>query len=193
MAGIELKIDTKEMEKALKKLSMFPKEMNKATSAAINRTLSFANKRMKQEVRKEYAIKSGEIQSTINIKRAKPSNLTGIVISSGSRLTLGRFSKNAGNWTKNKPVKVKVKKTGTKKVNTDPKAFVANLNGNNHIVKRVGKERYPIKVLRTVSVPQMLSNEKVNTKVMDEAQEKLQERVEYEINYRMGKIVKLGG
>lgn len=192
MPGVELRIDTKEMQKTLNKLSAFPKEMNKATSSAINRTLTFTNKKMKQEVRKEYAIKSGDIQSTINLRKATPSKLTGIIISSGNRLALSKFSK-IGKWKKGKPVKVKVKKTGAKKVNTDPKAFVANLNGNNHIVKRVGSKRFPIQVLKTVSVPQMISNEKITKKVTIEAQKKLQERVEHEINYRMGKIIKSGG
>ncbi|WP_252225423.1 MULTISPECIES: phage tail protein [unclassified Clostridium] len=188
--AVSIKIDSKQMKKTLNKLSTFPKEINKASSAAINRTLTFSNKKLKQEVKKTYNIKAGEIQSTIKIKKSNPSKLSGEIISDGNRLTLGRFSRSAGNWKKGKKIKVKVKKSGTKPINTTPKAFIANLNGNNHIVKREGKSRYPIKVLKTLSIPQMISNTKVSDVIMDETNKQLQKRLEHEVEYRLLKKMK---
>ena len=53
-----LKIDDKEIKEALKKLNKIPNQIPKASASAINRTITFANKRLKQEVRKEYTIKN---------------------------------------------------------------------------------------------------------------------------------------
>ena len=47
-----LKIDDKEIKEALKKLNKIPNQIPKASASAINRTITFANKRLKQEVRK---------------------------------------------------------------------------------------------------------------------------------------------
>ena len=71
---------------------------------------------------------------------------------------------------------------------TNPKAFVIGLNGNLHIAKRSSKARYPIKVLRTLSVPQMVSNRKIEQIIKKEAEVKLKERIEHEINYRLSKL-----
>ncbi len=187
MANV-IKIDDRELKKAVEKLSQFPKQMPKATSSAINRTITFANKRLKQEVRKEYSIKNEDIQKTIEIKKANPSMLSASIKSSDRRLTLQRFSKNLGVWKKGKLIKVKVKKSGAKKLNTTPKAFALTLNGNIHVAKREGKKQYPIKVLRTLSIPQMISNKKIAQIVQQETQEKLKERIEHEVNYRLSKL-----
>lgn len=188
--AINLKIDDSELKKAVSKLGNFPKEMPKAAASAINRTLTFTRKRVNQEVRKTYNIKAGDVNKTLEIHKASASNLTAYIISKGKRLTLGRFGRNTGSWRKGKPVKVKVKKDGVKTVNTNPTAFIAGLTGNSHIVKRKGASRYPIEVLHTLSVPQMISNEKVSDKVQEEAREKLQERIDHEVKYRLGKYSK---
>lgn len=183
-----LKIDDKEIKEALKKLNKIPNQIPKASASAINRTITFANKRLKQEVRKEYTIKNTEIQSTITLRKANPSNLSAVIESCDRRLTLQRFGKSLGSWKKGKPIRVRVKKTGAKKMRTNPKAFVIGLNGNLHIAKRSSKARYPIKVLRTLSVPQMVSNRKIEQIIKKEAEVKLKERIEHEINYRLSKL-----
>lgn len=188
--AINLKIDDSELKKTIKQLSGVPKEIPRAAASAINRTLTFTRKRVNQEVRKTYNIKSGDITKTLEIHKANASNLSASIISKGGRLTLGRFGRSVGSWKKGKKIKVKVKKTGIKVVNTNPKAFIAGLTGNSHIVKRVGKSKYPIKVLHTLSVPQMISNENVSEKVQQEASEKLQERIEHEVEYRLSKYSK---
>ncbi|MBN1071152.1 hypothetical protein DVV81_08210 [Clostridium botulinum] len=188
--AINLKIDDSELKKAVSKLNNVPKEIPKATASAINRTLTFTRKRVNQEVRKTYNIKSAEVTKTLEIHKANASNLTASIISKGNRLTLGRFGRNTGNWTNGKPVKVKVKKSGVKTVNTSPKSFVTALTGNSHIVKRVSNKSYPIKVLHTLSVPQMISNQNISEKVQGEAGQKLQERINHEVEYRLSKYSK---
>ena len=188
--AINLKIDDKELKKAVSKLSSFPKEIPKATSSALNRTIIFTRKRVNQKVRKEYNIKSGEVSKTLEVKKANPSNLSAIIKSTGHRLTLRRFASNVGSWKKGKNIKVKIKRSGAKSVNTTPKAFITGLTGNSHIVKREGKSAYPIKVLRTLSVPQMISNKDISKSVMEEANEQLKKRINHEVEYRLNKYIK---
>lgn len=184
--AVNLKIDTKDVEKQLKKLRNFPKHAKKAANSAINRTLTFTNKRINQEVRKSYNIKSAGIKGTISIRKSNPSTLSGVIDSNDRRLSLGRFQR--GKFKRGKPVKVRVTKTA-KVVNTNPKAFVISLNGNTHVAKRTGKKNYPIEVLKTLSVPQMISSKKVEPTVSKESQEYLLKRTQHEIKYQMKKII----
>lgn len=188
--AVNIKIDDKELKKAVSKLSSFPKEIPKATAAALNRTITFTKKRINQEVRKEYNIKSGEVAKTLDVKKANPSNLTATIKSTGHRLTLGRFASNIKSWKKGRNIKVKVKRSGAKSLSTTPKAFITSLTGNSHIVKRVGKSSYPLKVLKTLSVPQMISNKDISKSISKEAGEQLEKRIKHEVEYRLSKYVK---
>jgi hypothetical protein len=189
--AINLKIDDKELRKAVKKLSAFPKEIPKATNSALNRTITFVNKKIKKGVTNEYSIKSGEVGSTLKVKKSNTSNLSATITSSGHSLSLSHFPANLkAGWTKGTSLKVKVKKSGYKKVNSSPTAFVASLSGNLHIVKRQSGKAYPIKVLRTLSIPQMISNTKISESVMQEAQVQLEKRVQHEVEYRLSRLIK---
>lgn len=188
--GINIKIDDGELKKSVKKLSAFPKEIPKATSAALNRTITFTKKRVNQEVRKNYNIKSSEVSKTLEVTKSNPSNLSATIKSTGHRLTLGRFARNTGSWKRGKAVKVKIKKSGIKSVNTYPKAFVIGLTGNIHVVKRVSKSKYPIQVLRTLSVPQMISKTEISESISKEAQDKLKKRIKHEVEYRLSRHMK---
>ncbi|MBN1039026.1 hypothetical protein DVW12_09960 [Clostridium botulinum] len=189
--SINIKIDDKELKQAVKKLSAFPKEIPKATNAALNRTITFVNKKIKKEVTGEYSIKSGEVAKTLKVKKSSSNNLSANITSKGNVLTLSHFPANLkAGWTKGAGIKVKVKKSGYKRVNSSPTAFVASLGGNLHIVKRQGKKAYPLKVLRTLSIPQMISNTKVSECVMQEAQQQLEKRVQHEVEYRLSRLIK---
>lgn len=182
--AVEFKIDTKDLEKKMKKLSQFPKEAKKAASSAINRTLTFTAKKTGQEVKKYYNIKISEVKGGLTIKKANSGNLSGLIISRDRRLSLGRFVRGKSK----KAVKVRVKKS-TKKVSTDPKAFVLTLGGNTQVAKRTGKTNYPIEVLRTVSIPQMISSKDVQPNVQKESGEYLAKRTTHELNYQIKKLI----
>ncbi|MBN1077709.1 phage tail protein [Clostridium botulinum] len=189
--AINIKIDDKELKKTVLKLSKFPNEIPKATSAALNRTISFVTKRVKKEVTSEYSIKSGEVAKSFNIKKAGNGSLSAMITSKGQVLTLSHFPANLkAGWTKGAKVKVKVKRSGYKQINSTPSAFVASLGGNLHIVKRKTSKSYPIEVLRTLSIPQMVSNTKISETVMKEAKEQLKNRIEHEVEFRLGKLSK---
>ncbi|MCI1478115.1 MAG: phage tail protein [Clostridium beijerinckii] len=189
--SINIKIDDKEVKKAVAKLSKFPKEIPKATLSALNRTITYVTKTIKKEVTSKYSIKAGEVAKTFKIRKASNGSLSAVINSQGQVLTLSHFPANLkAGWSGKTNVKVKVKRSGYKQVNTTPGAFVASLGGNLHIIKRKTSKSYPIEVLRTLSIPQMISNAEISEKVMKNAGEQLQKRIEHEVEYRLDKLSK---
>lgn len=202
--AVNIKIDDKQLKQTVKKLSAFPKEIPKATASALNRTILFANKTIKKEVTAKYTIKSGEVQETLSVKKANSSNLTTYIICEGRRYTLAHFERNMKSAIKKGGViNVQVKRGSTKSVNTTPGAFIASMSGSKKkgklkrkktttgtflIAQRVGGARYPIKVLRTLSVPQMVSSNNISEKVLKESQNVLNKRIEHEVEYRLSKL-----
>ncbi|WP_459482111.1 phage tail protein [Clostridium saccharoperbutylacetonicum] len=189
--SVNIKIDDKELKKTVAKLGRFPNEIPKATSAALNRTITSVTKTIKKEVTSKYSIKSGEVAKTFKIRKANNGSLSAVISSQGQVLTLSHFPANLrAGWTGKAPIRVKVKKSGYKQINTTPGAFVASLGGNLHIVKRKTSNSYPIEVLKTLSIPQMISNTEISEKVMKDTGEQLQKRIEHEVEYRLGKLSK---
>lgn len=190
-----LYIDTKELKQITIELNKLPKQIPQATASALNRTLDFTATRIKKEVTAEYSIKSKDVNKTLEKKRASKSNLYAYVQSKGHTLSLARFPHSPRKYSKRlKAVKVKVKKTGGYKlVNTQPKAFVQTMNNATNIWKREGQRRLPVKMLRTLSIPQMISNEETLGRIQEAAAKKLQERISHEIQWRLDKAAKGGG
>ncbi|MBS5982295.1 MAG: phage tail protein [Clostridium butyricum] len=187
--AVNIKIDDSELRKSLSKLSEFPKEIPKATNAALNRTVTFVNKNIKKEVSGEYSIKSVEVAQTLKVKKSTTNNLSAKITSIGKPITLSHFPANLkSGWSKGSNLKVKVKKSGYKKINTHPRAFVTAIDGNLHIVRRETSKQYPIKVLKTLSVPQMVSNSELSENILEQANEQLKNRINHEIEFRLNKL-----
>lgn len=189
-------IDTKELKKITIELNKLPKQIPQATASALNRTLDFTATRIKKEVTAEYSVKSSDVSKTLKKKRASRSNLYAYIQSKGHTLSLARFPHSPRKYSKRaKVVMVQVKKSGGYKiVDTQPKAFVQAMGKATNIWKRQGPGRYPVTILRTLSVPQMISNNETREKIQDAAAKKLQERVNHEIKWRLDKAAsKKGG
>lgn len=185
-------VDGKELKNIKIKLGDFEKQIPGATASALNRTLTYTATQTNRLVREEYSIKAKDVKKTIKKHKASKSNLYAYLESTGHTISLGRFPHKPRKYSKRgKPVEVKIKKSsGYKKVNTNPKAFVQNMNGATNVFKRVGKKRLPVRVLRTLSVPQMISNPDRIKKIQEAAGKKLEERVQHEINWRLNKASK---
>lgn len=178
-------IDTSEVNKVVKGLGEFEKQMPGAAISAVNRTLTHVNTRTKRLVANHYRVKISDVKTTITLHKARKGRLLAFLKSEGRRLTLGRFK--FGNAKKS--VKVKIKKTGgPKKVDTSPQAFSQILSGKQQIMKRRGKSRYPVDVLRSISIPQMIDSLDVSEEIQKEANKMLSERIEHEIDYRLKKV-----
>lgn len=178
-------IDTSQLNKVVKGLADFEKQMPAAAVSAVNRTLDYVNTRVGRLVTNEYRVKVSDVKTTITKNRARKGKLLAFLKSEGRRLTLGRFvfgrSKQA--------VKVKIKKReGAKPVTGDPRAFTQILSGRIQVMRRQGKKRYPVDVLRSISIPQMIDSLNVSNQIQEEANKKLAERIDHEINYRLKKV-----
>lgn len=181
-------IDTSQLNRVVKGLEGFEKQMPGAAMAAVNRTLDHVNTKLGRIVIQEYNIKLGDIKKTITKNKANRGNLRAFIKSQGRPLTFSHF-RISQSGKKVKKVKVKVKKTaGLKQVNTDPKAFVQTLGGNKQVLKRKGVARFPVEVLRTLSIPQMIDSLNVSNQIQQEANNKLSERIDHEIQYRLKKV-----
>lgn len=185
MSNTKIVIDTTQLNKIVKGLGEYEKQMPGAAISAVNRTLDYVNTKVGRMVAAEYRIKVSDVKGTITKNKARKGKLLAFLKSEGSRLTLARFRFGSSKKT----VKVKIKKNdGVKKVTTNPTPFLQNLNGREQIMKRQGKRRKPVDVLRSISIPQMIDSLKVSEKIQKEANKKLAERIEHEMSYRLKKV-----
>jgi hypothetical protein len=185
-----LVIDTKQVKRVAIELQKIPGQIPKATAQAMNRTIDHIYTQTSREVRKDYAIKDKDVKSTLRKVKATPGRLGGAVISTGRTLTLyNHFRVSPANPTSGRKYKIKVtiRKGSPEFIKTDPKPFIATANNAKQVMKREGRARKPITVLRSLSVPQMISNEKVMNSIQESAQVMLEKRIEHEISRRLKK------
>jgi len=81
---IEIIADTKDLEDLLRTLKVLPKGLEKATSRAINKTLTSTRAYMVKAVRQDYAVKAKDVRSELVIRRATWANQEGSIKGSGS-------------------------------------------------------------------------------------------------------------
>jgi len=156
----------------------------RAVTVGINKTLTKLKTMAKKRVTEEYAIKSGEIEKTLSIRKANFSTLSGTLYSKSPAIALHKFlkSKKKSNLT----VVIK-KKEGAKSVNGlskyNGRPFLATMkNGHSGIFQRKGKRPYPIKELYSLSIPQMLGHESMKEYVEAEGGALLENLVMKEVS-----------
>lgn len=178
MVVVEIDDKLSYVEKRLGKLS---DKAPKVICKSINETAKWARREIAKEAQKAYTIKTGGFNKDMKIENARYSNLEATIKSEGAPIELFKFKYSAGkNVTKAQVVKNGVLKALEK---GGIKAFVAKFaSGHKTIAQRQGKERLPIKVLFSNSIPAMLGNEKrVYGIVEPKIEEKLNERIEHHI------------
>jgi Prophage minor tail protein Z (GPZ) len=185
-----LYIDTKGLSSIRVDLQSISKQIPGATTSAINRTIDFTNTKTVKEVTNEYTVKNRTVKATIKKVRARGNSLYAYISSTGPTISMGSFQHTPRNYSKKpKAVSVKIKKAGGYKVvKTTPKAFVQKIYGSeSDIYMRKGSKRFPVIKLRSLSVPQMIANEKIMSNIQTAAKKKLQERINHEIEWRLNK------
>ena len=199
-----IRIDTSALNQLTKDLKGFEKEIPGAVTAAVNRVVDFAYTQAAREVTNIYALKQSDVKKTMRKYKASAGSMKAKVQSKGSTVSLASFphtptapvtGKSIGGKRPKALVKVRIKKGAPMTpINSSPKAFLQKANGSTVIFKRKGKARTPVEALKTLSVPQMISNEAVSAKITDTTQAQLQKRIMHEVEYRLNKIKsKTGG
>jgi hypothetical protein len=191
VAKQDIFVDTKQLERLTFELKGFEEKVGKAAYHALNRTLDQVVTQVGRIVPKSYSIKAKEVKDSFKrgIKRPSKEDLTASITSYGSTLSLAHFPHSPQAPSKRKyRVKVSIKKDkGRTAVNTSPLPFIASTGAKSadktqfNVFRREGKSRLPITVVRTLSIPQMITNENVAEQIQKFATEKLNERLEHEI------------
>lgn len=181
-------VEIKNLERAQKLLSGVKNGIERATSSAVNRSITTIKKDLKKDVTSNYAIKSSEIENKLSVKKATFSNTTGYITSKAPLLSLHKFfsSKKADGT-----IYVRVKKREKRKVvkgksNLFGKPFIATMkNGHRGIFQRKStnrKESTRIQDLKTVSIPQMLGSKSIQEYIDEKAPEILEKNLDKEID-----------
>lgn len=183
------------IEEAQKLLENIPNGIERATTRAINRSLTTLKKNLKKEVTKNYGIKSTDVEKSLSTQKATFTAMKGIINSRSPVTSMYKFAK--GNSKKGVTVLIK-RSEGRKRVkgksDLNGLPFIARMsNGHYGIFQRNKKKRRVqtgnkssvkegLTQLNTLSTPQMLGNETVMEYVQENgAKEMLQKNFEREV------------
>ena len=148
------------------------KQLEKALYFAKNSALNTVKTELARGVPKRYDTKQKTIRD-----RTRVNKNTGEVSVTGSPIRLFKFR-----VTPTSPRKQLVTASVKRASKSLPNAFVQQMrNGTIGVFERVGKSRYPIRQLYSVSAPQMAGNEEVLEGAMERASIVFDERLSHEI------------
>lgn len=148
------------------------KQLEKALYFAKNRALNTVKTELARGVPKKYDTKQKTIRD-----RTRVNKNTGEVSVTGSPVRLFKFR-----VTPTSPRKQLVTASVKRASKSLPNAFVQQMrNGTIGVFERVGKSRYPIRQLYSVSAPQMAGEEEVLEGAMERASIVFDERLSHEI------------
>lgn len=206
---IKYEIDREDLRHVQKALKGIEKGSRTAIMRAVNNTAKKARKKLLEGVNKSYTVKAGGFNSRIKIRNATRSRLYAEITSKGRPLTLKRFktSTRKGSGTKADVVKSGLKplvSTGGKAgIKASVRKVADKLKGRRRassgyqikafkaksglIMQRKTSDRYPLKVLRSVSAPKMLEsvykgNKNIKQELRPVVQETLHEEIQKEID-----------
>lgn len=188
MAKQDIFANTKQLDRLTLELKGFEDKVGEATYHALNRTIDQVITKVGRIVPQSYAIKPKEVKESFKggIKRPSKTDLTASITSRGHTLSFAHFP-----YTPKKPrkqaksVMVSIKKSNGKVLSRN--GFVATTGAKSeaktqfNVFMRLGKERLPIAPIRTLSIPQMITNENVGEQIKNFASDKLSDRLEHEI------------
>lgn len=174
-----IQIDTSKLKKLMNEFNGFEDQVGEATVRTLNSTIKSTLNRACVLVSKEYSVDKDDVKKTFynGIKFPTSSNLNASLTSKGHRLSFAHFPFSPETDIRAKKgesifksavfVEIKLKKGPI----LSKKGFVASTGAKSadkvqfNVFRRLGKERFPIAPIRTLSIPQMITNEKINDKI----------------------------
>lgn len=187
---IDISLDEQNVKLAETFLADAPKEVQRAASAAINRTITKVKTATSVTVRKRYVANAGAIKKSLSHTRATASKPQGRLRSEGPSLPLTAFQMSragAASVRGTGPMRVKVLKSSSPKPvrglfsRTFPRGYFGPM-------MRVGRTPYPLRTPAGPSVPQMVGHDETMNVLVPEAEKTLNERFLHEVEFRMGRI-----
>lgn len=194
----EIKVTS--VEEIQARLGKFKSQTPLVLSRAINRAIQNVGKNMAKETSARYYISSSDVKDSIETVKASKGRLKAIAISGGDGIALSKFKVSPKKQVKRtkkgkyspRVYKAAVKKSGgLKPLDGDPKSFIGVMKNSSKkegasdhtgVWTRKSEKRLPLKQLYGPSIPQMIKNEEIMSKINKEASETLQKRIDAEIN-----------
>ena len=172
---MEITLDEKSVKVAEELLGKSRDQVNRASYAAINRTLPKVRKLLVSETDAHYVAKKGAVRASLRIIRAGSGDPTGMVKSSGSPLPLKIFQTR---FPKTRMASARVLRThGLRPVK-------GLFRQNGRIFQRRQPARYPLAVPMGPSAPQMVGRDESVQKIIPEISAYLNQRFTHEIAFR---------
>ena len=137
------------LDEAIAKFSRAPNGLNRAVSSAIRRTLRGAKKDAGTKASQRYLIGAGEVTKTIRLRQ---SGFSGSMTSAGSRNPLRKFNIRPRSRPRRMPPGGVFAQVVHGQGGMIRRAFLQRSGG---VFERVGSSRFPIRQLKTVTIPQM--------------------------------------
>ena len=155
---IKIEVNESDIKWAQKKLKGMETKAPRVLKNAINHTAKQARKSLMQGAQGRYAVKNAGFNSRIKIYNATNTNLSASVYARDRTLTLPRFhTTSPKSGVKSEVLKGSGLKEVISRKNGEIRAFRAKGGkAAGLIVQRRTEAKYPLKVLRSISVPKML-------------------------------------
>lgn len=151
----------------------------KAMASALNKSVAIAKTQMTREIPAEFMVSASYVRDRLRVTRAtsrsgslrleatlaatnRKGRSANIIAFVEKSITLAQGRKRAKEGTQ-RQIFVKIKRKGGNKT-LGPLAFIGNKGRT--VFQRVGKQRLPIKPIRTLDVTQMFNTRRINAKVI---------------------------
>ena len=195
---IKIEVNESDIKWAQKKLKGMETKAPRVLKNAINHTAKKARKSLMEGAQRRYTVKNAGFHSRIKIYNATNTKLSASVYARDRTLTLPRFhttSPKSGvksEVLKGSGLKEVVSRRGSSESNGEIHAFRAKGGkAAGLIVQRRTVARYPLKVLRSISVPKMLEMVYLGRGGISEALEpEIKRTFRDEVKKEIAKIVK---
>lgn len=156
----------------------------KAIYRAINRAVDKMATETSREVRKVYNLKDRAVKAAMKKRYANAATLLGTLRLEGARVPLIEFD---ARWSRRMPgASVRIKVAGGRK--TFAGSFIARdpRSGQPTVYVRKGKERVPLKNLRSISIPQAVSTQAVRDAVQVLAAQSFETDLRQQLTFLLG-------
>lgn len=202
LSGIRVDVRT-DIKRAIAEFSAANSQVERtATVRALNRAAEALRTETGREVRKVYNIKLRAVRQAMRLRRAGARSLTASLLVEGARIPLVEFAARAVNpWNikgrKRRPgggVSVQIKVSGGRKLVKS--AFLASATRNNatgggsagqlHVWRRTSRERQSMRTLRSISIPQAVSNDAIRAALMAVAGEAFDKNFAQQLRFLRG-------
>lgn len=197
-----IQIDTSKLDRLATEFKGYEYQISKAAARTLRKTLDSTLSKTAKYVSDEYKIKQKDVKESFKNGKKYPTNgkLEASLTSTGHRLSFAHFPFKPNNDKRAQKGESLFKSAVfvTIKVSKGPvlskKGFVATTGARSadkiqfNVFRRLGKERFPIAPIRTLSIPQMITNAKIGDKINEFATKRFEGIIEHEILYELDKL-----